>query len=462
MKFSRFALAALTLTLCATAASPARAQVPIDLPHALARADSLAYANRIARGSADARHAQAIAPLSGILPALAIDGGYTQTTDPIGAFGTTLRQRAATPAAFDPHALNYPAPARDYAGGVELRQPLFNADAWVGRRAAALAAQSADAGAQWTRYSVRADVVRAYYGAAVADAQVTALDSAAAAAHAHVRAAASMERNGLVTRSDMLLASVRANELDAQLAAATGDARMARRRLATLIAVPGGTVEPEAQMPSAAELRVESTPDTATAAAAGRADLRAATLGARAAGVEVNRARAAYLPRLNAIGRYDWHSLSRPYGGLPSWTAGVMLSWSPFAGGAQLSDTRRAQAQRATADAAADAASAQAQLDEAQTRTDLVVALQQMTLAELSAAQAVEAHRIVTRKYEGGLATIVELLDAAAAEARTAVELSAARYAVITADAARRQALGRDPGSLADLDRPHAAPSPTR
>lgn len=460
MPFRVSALA--TLTFIATAASGARAQAPIDLPHALARADSLAYANRMARGAADASRAQALAPLKGILPSLTVDGGYTRTTDPIGAFGTTLRQRAATPASFDPHALDFPAPARDYAGDVQLQQPLFNADAWAGRRAATLAAQSADASAQWTRYSVRADVVRAYYGAAVADAQVTALDSAAAAAHAHVRAAESMERNGLVTRSDMLLASVRANELDAQLAAALGNARMARRRLATLIAMPGGTVDLDAWMPGAGALRAEAAPDTAPAGVAGRADLRAAVLGARAAGADVNRARAAYLPRLNAFGRYDWHSLSRPYDGLPSWTAGVMLSWSPFAGGAQLADTRRAEAQRATADAAAAGAGAQAQLQEAQTRTDLVVALQQLDLAELSAAQAVEAHRIVTRKYEGGLATIVELLDAAAAEARTAVELSAARYAVITADAARRQALGRDPGSLADLDRSRPAPPTTR
>jgi outer membrane protein TolC len=450
------------LALFASGAGPLGAQAPIDLAHALARADSLAYANRMARGAADARHAGSLAPLKGILPSLTVDGGYTQTTDPIGAFGTTLRQRAITAAAFDPHALNFPAPARDYAGGVQLQQPLFNADAWAGRRAATFAAQAADANAQWTRWSVRADVVRAYYGAAVADAQVVALDSATAAAHAHVRAAQSMERNGLVTRSDVLLASVRANELDAQLAAADGNARMARRQLATLVALPGGTVDVAARVPDTDVLRAEAAPDTVDGSGAPRADLRAAMLGARAAGADVNRARVAYLPRLNAFGRYDWHSIARPVDGIPSWTAGIMLSWTPFAGGAELSDTRHAEAQRATAEAAADGAGARARLDEAQTRSDLVVALQQMTLAELSAAQAVEAHRIVTRKYEGGLATIVELLDAAAAEARTAVELSAARYAVITTDAARRQALGRDPGSLARLDHSDPAPTTTR
>ena len=460
MRRSVLLRAAVAAALIAIPSAARAQQAPITLRDALSRADSLAYANRMARGSAQARHAQALAPLHGVLPSVNVDAGYVQTTDPIGAFGTTLRQRSTTPANFDPHALNFPAPARDYSGDVEVQQPLFNADALIGRRAASLAAESADAGAQWTRYSVRADVVRAWFGAAVASAQVAALDSASAAAHAHVRVAQSMERNGLVTQSDVLLASVRANDLDAQLAAALGNAQMARRQLATLVALPGQILEIDARIPASDAIRAETAPDTLDAGIAGRADLRAATLGAQAAGADANRARAAYLPRLNAFGRYDWHALSHPYGGLPSWTAGVMLSWSPFAGGSQLSDARRAQADRATANAAADAAHAQAQLDEAQTSTDLVVALQRMGLAELSATQAQEAHRIVTRKYEGGLATIVELLDAAAAQARTAVELSAARFAVITADAARRQALGRDPGTLVDLDA--SAPTTTR
>jgi outer membrane protein TolC len=452
---NRFLVAGLALL----AAVPLGAQDPITLAGALTRADSLAYANRIARASALGSHATAIAPLKGILPSVQFDAGYMQTTDPIGAFGTILRQRSATPAAFDPHALNFPAAARDYSGDVAVSQPLINADAWIGRRAAGTAARSADASADWTRAEVRADVVRAYFGAALAAAQVTALDSASAAAHAHVRAAQSMERNGLVTHSDVLLASVRANEMDAQLAAATGSAALARRQLATLLAMPGQLADVAPRFPSGDALRTEVAPDTADANAAARADLRAAALGAQAAALDARRARAAYLPRLNAFGRYDWHALSHPYGGLPSWTAGVMLSWAPFSGGGALSDVRHADAQRAMAGAAAQAADAQARLQEAQTRTDLVVALRQLQLAELSAAQAVEAHRIVTRKYEGGLATIVELLDAAAADARSAVELSAARYGVIAADAARRLALGRDPGTLAALDTPSSFPT---
>ncbi|MDE3128173.1 MAG: TolC family protein, partial [Gemmatimonadota bacterium] len=178
--------------LALAAALPLGAQEPITLAGALRRADSLAYANRLARASALVSHAAALAPLKGVLPSVQLDAGYMQTTDPIGAFGTILRQRSATPASFDPHALDFPAAARDYSGDVTVSAPLINPDAWIGRRAAVTAARSADAGADWTRETTRADVVRAYFGAALSAAQVAALDSAAAAAHAHVRAAQSM------------------------------------------------------------------------------------------------------------------------------------------------------------------------------------------------------------------------------------------------------------------------------
>ena len=58
----------------------------------------------------------------------------------------------------------------------------------------------------------------------------------------------------------------------------------------------------------------------------------------------------------------------------------------------------------------------------------------------------------MTRKYEGGLATVVELFDAAAEETRARLEYADARYQVITALAQRRRAAGLDTGILTRLD----------
>jgi hypothetical protein len=67
-------------------------------------------------------------------------------------------------------------------------------------------------------------------------------------------------------------------------------------------------------------------------------------------------------------------------------------------------------------------------------------------------AQSAEANRIVARKYQGGLASIVDLLDAQSVETESALALSDARYRVIVADAERLRAIGGDPAVLAALD----------
>jgi outer membrane protein TolC len=72
------------------------------------------------------------------------------------------------------------------------------------------------------------------------------------------------------------------------------------------------------------------------------------------------------------------------------------------------------------------------------------VALAQLGIAEVSVTQGAEAHRIVVKKYAGGLATVAELLGAAAVETQTRLGLSEARYQAILADAAARQAAGAD------------------
>src|SRR3982750_2356609 len=125
----RFLLALATTGFFLRPASHAEAQ--LTLRQALAEAGQAGYTNRIAAGNTAAQRAQALAPLKGILPNVRVEAGYIRTTDPIGVFGTTLRQRAVTPANFDPGRLNYPSATGNYQTGIVLEQPLLNADAWT-------------------------------------------------------------------------------------------------------------------------------------------------------------------------------------------------------------------------------------------------------------------------------------------------------------------------------------------
>jgi outer membrane protein TolC len=444
----------LILIALAVAVAPpvAVAQAPLTLGDAFRRADSAAFANRMAGGAARAAGGQADAAFQGILPTIRAEAGYVRTDNPLAAFGYQLQQRSITMASFDPALLNYPAPVNNWNGGVVAEVPLINVDAWYGRSAGNSAAASAQAQAGWTRESTRVDVARAYFGAVLARERVRTLEAAAAAARANLRQAEAMVTNGLATKSDALLSSVQAGQVEAQLIGARGQADIARERLALSIGQPGDTsfMLPDS-LPSAERIRALAAQNESDSASA-RLDVAAAQLGLEAAQRDSHRATAQYLPRLNGFGRYDWNSPTKPFSGVGSYTVGVMASWSPFAGASEIAMRKTAQGRAEAAQAAAEGAAAGARLEQDAMRSQLTVALAQLGIAETSVAQGAEAYRIVGRKYAGGLATIAELLGAAAVETQTRLGLSDARYQAIVAEAAARQAEGLDLMALTALE----------
>jgi outer membrane protein TolC len=445
----RHAVIALVFT---TRPPGALAAQTLSLAEALRRAESGAYANRVAEAQARAQEAQASLALRGVLPSVRVEGGYVRTTDPLGAFGSTLRQRAVTPTAFEPSRLNDPAAIGNVGSALVIEQPVFNADALFGRRAAARAGAAARASEDWARAGTQVDVVRAYYGALLALEQVAALDSGARAAHAHQRVAESQHRNGLATKSDALLAAVRAGQVDAELIAARSAARLARAQLALALGAPADTnfALPQHLPDTAAIDQLAGMPDTASLV--NRADVRAARLALDAATADRQRATALLLPRVNSFGRLDWNSGDRPFGGRNAWTAGIMVTWAPFSGGAELAERRIASARRSAAAASAEAAEARGRLELEEAANALEVGLARMAITGRAVEQSGEAHRIVARKYEGGLATAVELFDAAAEETGSRLGFAAARYEAIVAAAKYRRSSGGSLAALTSLD----------
>ena len=443
----------LALLATGTLSGPLAAQAPrLTLAAALARADASAYGNRAARASATAGSSRALGALQGMLPTFRVEGGWVRSTEPLTAFGLLLRQRGVTPAAFAPNTLNDPEPRSNWNGGLVAEVPLLNADAWAGRAAASAGAASASADAAWRAAQTRVDVIRAYYGAVLAAEAVHTLEAADAAANDHVRQAQSMLAQGMVTRSDLLLAQVRAGEVSAQLIGARAQAGLARRQLALTLGTPDDTLDalPDSLPATAA---IHALADTLTKGSdAPRSDVRAATEAATAAGRDATRAKARMLPRLNAFGRYDWNASNAPFRGPKSWTVGVMASWSPFSGMAEVADARGAGARADAARAMADAAEAQAALERSARDADLAVALARLDIAEQAVAQGAEAHRLVERRYAGGLASVTDLLGAQATETGTRLGLADARLTAITAIAARQLAHGADPAALAALE----------
>ena len=439
-------VAALALPLQLAAQQPP----PITLAELLARADRANYSNTMAAAEAEGAESGALAAMRGILPSLRFEGGYARTTDPIGVFGTTLRQRQIAQQDFNPQSLNFPDPVTNYAAGVVVEAPLLNADAHVGRKAASRAVEAARASATWTRMTTRMDVIRAYFGAVLAAEKVVTLQTALKAAQAHVRQAELSAKAGLVTRSDALFAQVKAGEVETSLLEAEGGLRVAQHGLAILAGEPDSLYLLPQNLPEVTAIRsLLAYAVSARRDAESRADVVAAKHAAAAAGLDATRALSLYLPRLNAVARYDWNSATRLYGGDNSWTVGVMASWSPFAGAAEVAERRAANARDKTAETGLAAANAHANHEVTAARVEHDVAARRLEIAERALHQSIEAHRIISRKYEGGIASVVELLDAAALETATRLAFSNARFLAISAAANLLKASGNDPAVVA-------------
>jgi len=421
-----------------------QAQTPLSLGEAFRRADALGYGNRVAIATATAADARAAATLRGILPTVRAEAGWVRSTDPLATFGFLMRQRQVTPQAFDPASLNFPAARSDVGTGVVVEGPLLNVDAWAGRSAAGHAAAAAGANAEWVASGARLDVVRAYFGAVLATEQVATLEAANTAARAHVRQAESAVANGMVTRSDALLASVKQGEVETRLVAAHGQASLARLQLALLLGTPNDTAF---TLPLAVPRSMDGAVDTTVPGA--RADVRMAEAGVAAATSARRAANAALLPRVNGFARYDWHDPRSLAGGQSMWTVGVMASWSPFSGGAELAARRNAAADVQAARAGSEAVHAGAMLEVQSADIAVTVATRGLAIASSAVTQATEAHRIVGRKYDGGLAAVTELLDAQATELGTRLAEAKARYDLLVARALQARARGTDLTTIA-------------
>ncbi len=428
----------------------------LSLADALLEADARAFENRLARAASHGADAGARLPLAGILPTLRVEAGALRTTDPIGAFGTTLRQRRITAEAFDPAQLNNPAAVTNALGGLVLEVPLLNLDAYTGWKAARASADAATAREDWTRLSIRVEVVRAYYGAVLAQEKISTLEQTYAAAQSAVRQVNAMVRQGLVTTADALQASVRSSDVQTALLSARHDGTTARQQLAVLLGRRDGSSPtlPDA-LPGDAVVRAlarQALDGSNAGRDEQRADLRAAERGVDAARSDRQRAASTLLPRLNGFARYDWNSPTTLFDGRKNWTVGVMGSWTVFGGNRELADLSGANARLDGARAQLDAASAQRVLDADISRRTLNLALERLDLATQASAQSREAVRLVEKRYAGGLVTIAEMLSVEAMATASALAVAGARYALIEAIATRARAVGADPAQLTMLD----------
>lgn len=386
---------------------------PLTLAEAVEEAVAGNRGLAAARARADAAEAAVKGSDSFMWPTLGVDAATIRTNDPVGVFGTKLRQGRFTEEDFAIDALNHPDAVTDWSAGVGARWAILDPSAWAERNASRYGVDAARWGVQRSREGTEFQTRVLYYAALRAQARLDAARAAEEAAAATLELFQRRAVEGVLTDADVLQV---ASELRGAEAARIHSEQMkddALARIAVFLGWDAGVLpDPTDQLVA---------PDPAPAPQLGmageemanRADILAMAAGTQVAREKAKQASRVRLPALEAFGRAAVHSAALDEF-QNNWTVGLQLSWPVFTGfGASAGrDQALAQARAADYEREDALATARAEVDAAQRGVSSAAGRVEATSAAHHSAA--EARRLVERRFQEGMATTVDLLQAEA------------------------------------------------
>lgn len=430
-----FQLVVLALAPASVAAQTLDFRQCVDL--ALAQNPDLAVSrSQIEQAEAGLRQAEA-----GRLPRVNLSLTGTHTNDPLGAFGLKLGQERVTGGDFDPARLNDPKATNNLNTRVEVAWPVYTGgqvQSYVSQAQSLVrAAQSGDFAA---RQQLILQVLMSYQGVHTARAHVQVAEQALAAAEEYVRVTQRMHQQGLAVKSDVLSTRVHLEDARVRLAEAKNGVANALDRLKLLLGKSlddpldvGAPVLPRLLSGNEQELRRQ--------ALEGHPALAALGSQLEAAAAQIEAARAGKRPQFNIMLRQDWNDKTIGLAASSQTVAGV-LTWTAFDAGVTRAGVDRAEASRREIAARLRQAQDGIALQVAEARRRALEAQERVAARELAVEQAEEAQRLVRRRYENAMATIVELLTAQVQLDRARADLVAARHELAVQRAELQRAVG--------------------
>lgn len=349
-----------------------------------------------------------------VWPEIGASTGVVRSNDPVFAFGTKLRQGVFGEPDFAVDALNDPDPISDWTAGLDVRWGALAPTRWAERAAAERRADAAGWAAARTREATRLRTSQLYFGALRAGSRLEAAEANEEAARATLERFARREDRGLLTRADRLQAEA---ELEGARAARIDAARLAhdaRQALGSFLGWSADTIPVPADSLEAPTERSSGAFDPGR-----RADLRALASALAASEAGRRAAALAYAPSVDAFGNVRAHG-DDPFGADgDDWTLGVALRWRVFAGFARDAALDRARAAERIARVRYEQARREAVREVDAADRAVVAAREGVEAAAAARLAAEDATRLMRRRFEEGLATPDDLLQAEARLAST-------------------------------------------
>jgi len=402
----------LVLLLVAAVAMTAYAGETLSLDQAVDTALKNHPNLKAADSQVEGAQANVLKSKSGFLPKVTLSETWSKTDNPLMVLGTKLNQASVTPADFNPLVMNDPDPMSNYNTRLAVIQPVFNGGKeYLGIKQARLASEAAAQDRARTRQETVFNVVKAYYGLLLAkEYDKVAIQSLETSA-ANVKLADTRFKAGAVLQSDLLRAKVQYAEVKEMATRSENGVKLAAANLNFAMGVPQESQYAVEGALSAQDMK-EDLDGMISGALALRPDLSSLGLNRKNAEANISQARTDYIPSLNLMGQMDWNSDRIAGNDAKSWAVMAVLQWNLFDGLVTTSRVREASANAGKMRAMEEQMRSGVQLQVRQAYYNYQASLERIAATSSSVQEAEEGFRIVQKRYEAGMTTLVDVLGA--------------------------------------------------
>jgi outer membrane protein len=413
----------ISLVMVAVSLRPALAQSPGSGPLTLQEAVTVAlknnptvkaagaYAEAVQHGIAEAKASR--------YPHFDFSEAFTRGNNPVYVFGSLLTQRQFTASDFALNALNAPLPLDNFLTQFTGSVPLYDGGQISRRiRDARLQAETAAQQKQRTRQEVIFQVIEAYTRFLLAQESVRVAEASVAMTKSDLHRAQARLQQGIAVSSDVLSAQAQVAQAEEDLLSAQNSEAVAHAALNVAMGLAEDAPSRIAGRLSETQFSAGELAERDQAALRLRPDLAGAQLGQQRATNAAGLARAAFLPQISLFS--SWETANQTFAGLGghNWTAGATLTFNIFDGGRNAARLAAAHAKQRQAADELSSLIASVRLQVREAYSNLVTAGKRIEVARAAVSQARDSLRILQNRYDAGLITITDLLQAETARTR--------------------------------------------
>jgi outer membrane protein TolC len=341
------------------------------------------------------------------LPQINISYTAFTSNNPLNAFGFKLQQQSITQSDFDPGRLNNPSATPNFMAKAELNQPLINLDMIYARNAAREQIGVYSYKTQRTKEYITFEVQKAYAQLQLAHEAVNVLTEALQTSNSIYTSTNNRFEKGLLQKSDVLQVQVQVAATESKLSEAKSSVKNASDYLSLLMGAKTGIVYSTDSITLANDNQTDEQkiPE-------GRADFQAMKAAIRAQDLMIQSGKMAYMPKLNAFANYIINDKSAFGFGSNSYLLGAQFSWNVFSGTSAKYKVSEYRVGRSKLEQQLTYQKEQSQLELDKTNRQLNDASFATIQYEAAVSQASEALRILKNRFEQGLVSSNDLLQA--------------------------------------------------